>query len=409
MPVICKNRYCLDHELSITFACMKNATIPTGQAESSAIDNVGTVVEWAEWHPGPDAFSVGIEEELMIIDPETWDLTSQIHTVIENLPSAMNRWVSSETQQSVLEIKTDPATRVTDSLAQLVDRRRKIQNHLDNLGLKAASAGTHPFAEWRQTKITDDEHHQEVYRSVGELARREPTFGLHVHIGIRDPEHATQVLNRLRAYLPVFLALSANSPFWQGRSTGLAATRPSIFNAFPRTGLPHVFKDYADYVATVDTLIRAGAITDPSYIWWNIRLQPRYGTVEVRVMDAQLEARDSAAIASLIQTVAMMESEHTQTSVPLRESIDENHFLAARDGVDAALIGFRGQTSRSPIYDLVHDILAHFPGTVSSDNRAELESTPSFKKRNGTKRQIQQANLHRDLEALVEWMTSVYA
>ena len=155
------------------------------------------------------------------------------------------------------------------------------------MGLRAACAGTHPFAVWHDTVVSSGERYQAVYGSMRELARREPTFALHVHVGVPDPEDAIALMNRMRAHLPLLLALSANSPFWQGRDTGLASARTPLFQAFPRVGIPRVFNDYSDYVEAVDLLVRCGSIPEPTFLWWDVRPQPRFGTVEVRIMDAQ--------------------------------------------------------------------------------------------------------------------------
>src|SRR4029079_16243157 len=148
-----------------------------------------------------------------------------------------------------------------------------------------------------------------IQRTMADLARREPTFALHVHIGVPDPDRAIRLLNRLRAHLPMLLALSANSPFWQGRATGLASTRTSVFGAFPRTGIPRRFDSYADWVETVDTLLRSGAFPEPTFLWWDVRPQPALGTVEVRVMDAQTDLDATAGLVALVQSLAPLEIE----------------------------------------------------------------------------------------------------
>jgi glutamate---cysteine ligase / carboxylate-amine ligase len=173
------------------------------------------------------------------------------------------------------------------------------------------------------------------------LARREPTLATHIHVGVPTAGAGVRLLNGIRPHLPLLLALSANSPFWQGRATGFASTRTIIFDAFPRTGLPRVFGDYSDWVESVERLIRSGAIVDPSFLWWDARLQPRYGTVEIRIMDAQTTIDDVAALAALVQSLARLELERStvrpQTAHAV-ELIDENRFRAARDGMDARLI-----------------------------------------------------------------------
>ncbi len=175
--------------------------------------------------------------------------------------------------------------------------------------MRAASAGTHPFAVWQEIVVSAGERYQFVYGSMRELARREPTFGLHVHVGVPDPEAAIHAANRLRTHIPLLLALSVNSPFWQGRDTGLASARTPLFQAFPRVGIPRAFADYAEYVESVDVLIRCDAVPEPTFLWWDVRPQPRFGTVEVRIMDAQTTLADTAAIAALVQCIVRLEVE----------------------------------------------------------------------------------------------------
>ena len=204
-----------------------------------------------------------------------------------------------------------------------------------------ASAGTHPSALWTETVVSRAARYQIVYESMRELARREPTFALHVHIGVADPDSAMTLQNRLRAHVPLLLALSGNSPFWQGRDTGLASARTPIFQAFPRVGIPRAFASYGEWAETVDQLLRCHAFPAPTFIWWDVRMQPALGTVEIRVMDAQTRVGESAALAGLVQTIAHLELEQgyvTPELVHAEEVLQENRFLAARDGMHASLI-----------------------------------------------------------------------
>ncbi len=189
------------------------------------------------------------------------------------------------------------------------------------------------------------------------LARREPTMALHVHVGVPDPEDAVRLLAGLRRHAPLLLALSGNSPFWQGRDGGFSSARTVLFHAFPRTGLPPFCATYADYVRTIDPLIASGAIPDASFLWWDVRLQPALGTVEVRVMDAQSTVTDVAALVALVQSIARAELEDDHSSFePSAEILAENCFVAARDGIDARLI--EPTTNRlQPVETLVEDVL----------------------------------------------------
>jgi glutamate---cysteine ligase / carboxylate-amine ligase len=177
--------------------------------------------------------------------------------------------------------------------------------------------------------------------SVRELARREPTFALHVHVGLPDPEMAIRVANRMRVHLPLLLALSANSPFWQGRDTGLASARTPLFQAFPRVGIPRAFVDFAEWADIVDLLIRTDTMPDPTYIWWDVRPQPRFGTIEIRIMDAQSRLDRVGPLVALVQSLARVEATEglaADVAIHAQEVLDENRFLATRDGVHARFV-----------------------------------------------------------------------
>ena len=239
----------------------------------------------------------------------------------------------------MIELATGIHPDVDGVVAELASLRNRLAHELGAMGLSVAAAGTHPLTVGIETEVSGAARYRALDDSLRVLARREPTMALHVHVGVPAREDAIRVLNGLRRHIPVLLALSANSPFWQGRDSGFASARTLIFQAFPRAGPPPFFADYADYVETVDALIASGAIPDPSFLWWDVRLQPALGTVEVRVMDAQSRIRDVAPLVALIQSLACLELEGEPSSVvPSAEVLAENRFLAARDGMDARLI-----------------------------------------------------------------------
>ena len=286
---------------------------------------------WAEWSPaGAEApWTVGVEEEVMLLDPVTWMPASRSEEVLAALDRDVAAHTAAETHGSAVELATDPHQTVAGAVEQLAQLRAGLAEGLDRVGLVAAVAGTHPLARWEDTQVSPGARYQFLYASMRELARREPTFALHVHVAVPDPEAAMRALAGVRRHLPTLLALSANSPFWQGRDSGLASARIPIFQAFPRTGLPRHFDSYADYVEAVDVLLRCDAIPGPTFLWWDARLQPCFGTVEVRIMDAQTRVRDTAA-----------------------EVLGENRFLAARDGMRAALVDPEAGR-RVPVTDLL--------------------------------------------------------
>jgi carboxylate-amine ligase len=280
----------------------------------------------------------------MLLDPSTWSLASRADAVISQLTGELESHTSTETHGSALELRTDPHANVAQGLAQLERLRGELAHELQTLELKAAVAGLHPFTLWQDTQISAGDRYRFLYGSMRELARREPTFALHVHVAVPDPERAILAANRLRTHLPLLLALSANSPFWQGRETGLASARTPLFQAFPRVGIPRAFLDYEDYVGTIDLLLRCEAFPEPTFLWWDVRLQPRFGTIEIRIMDAQTTVADSVALTALVQCLVRLEATEGSGADPvidLPEVLAENRFLAARDGVDASLIDAR--------------------------------------------------------------------
>jgi carboxylate-amine ligase len=298
--------------------------------------------EWAEWsRAGAEApWTVGVEEEVMLLDPLTWLPASRSEEVLAALDRDVASHTSAETHGSAVEIATDPHVTVATAVDQLAGLRAGLADSLEQLGLAGAVSGTHPLARWEDTEVSPGARYQFLYSSLRELARREPTFALHVHVAVPDADSAVRALNGVREYLPLLLALSANSPFWQGRDSGLASARIPVFQAFPRTGAPRRFESYAEYVEAVDVLLRCDAIPEPTFLWWDARLQPALGTIEVRIMDAQTRVADTAALVALVQSVVRREATEPESGRPPSspEVIEENRFLAARDGMRAAFV-----------------------------------------------------------------------
>lgn len=351
-----------------------------------------TLPGWATWAAphelGP--YTVGIEEEVMLLDQLTWALAHRIDSVLPRLPHGRTASFTAETHGSALEIQTGVHAAVPDAIEELAALRTELDTTLRPLSMRAASAGTHPFAVWQEIVVSAGERYQFVYGSMRELARREPTFGLHVHVGVPDAEAAIHAANRLRTHIPLLLALSVNSPFWQGRDTGLASARTPLFQAFPRVGIPRPFADYAEYVESVDVLIRCDAVPEPTFLWWDVRPQPRFGTVEVRIMDAQTTLPDTAAIAALVQCIVRAEvegRERLERPMP-QEVLAENRFLAARDGMDAELIEPE-LGRRVPARELLADLVAICgPNAEALGCRAELEKVIALGERTGAQRQL---------------------
>lgn len=332
-------------------------------------------VEWSAWRSS-EAYTVGIEEEIMLLDPDGWGLTQRADEVLSVAGEHLAGHCAAETHEAALELKTSPHKTVRDAIAELRELRLLLAGQLSELGLAAAAAGTHPAEMTEDSRVSPSSRYQVIHQTMRGLARREPTFALHVHVGVPDPESAIRLFNQLRAHLPMLLALSASSPFLRGRATGLASNRTILFQGFPRTGVPRQFDSYADWSAAIDVLLRSGAIPEPTFLWWDVRPQPALGTVEVRVMDAQPRLGATAALTALVQSLARLELEQGYASPELvgsQEVLAENRFVAARDAAAAELID-PVHAVRVPLSRLLHDLLdAARPHAAALDASAELE------------------------------------
>jgi glutamate---cysteine ligase / carboxylate-amine ligase len=366
--------------------------------------------EWAEWRRGNE-YTLGAEEEVMLLNPHDWSLAQQIDRVLPALPEELRSHATSETHGSALELATHVHPDPRGIAGELLHLRRWLDEELAPLGLRAASAGTHAFTVWHETVISAGARYQLLYGSMRELARREPTFALHVHVGISDPEDAIKLVNRMRSHLPLLLALSVNSPFWQGRDTGLASARTPLFQAFPRVGIPRAFRDYADWVEAVDLLIRCDAFPEPTFLWWDVRPQPRFGTVEVRILDAQTTVAETAALAALVQCMAKLEVETDRPPEELRgtqEIVDENRFIAARDGMHAELIDPERER-RLPAREQLAELLdACAPHARELGCEAELAPVASMGECTGAERQLRLARRGKRLPGLVEDLADTF-
>ncbi len=287
---------------------------------------------------GP-AYTIGIEEELMILDGESLELVNAIESMLEESDSGD---IKPELMESVLEISTEPCRTVTQAGEQLRALRRQVIERAAGKGLAIGAAGTHPFAMWEDQRIVARPRDRDLISALRFVARQELIFGVHVHVGVDDPDKAIHVANGMRVHMPVLLALSANSPFWRADSTGLASTRTPIFRAFPRVGLPPTYKGWEDYERRIEFMIDARVIEDYTYLWHDVRPHPNFGTVEVRVMDSQTRVEHTIGLAALVQGLVQELCEHFEAGRTLSkypfEMLDENKWLAARHGLDGELV-----------------------------------------------------------------------
>jgi carboxylate-amine ligase len=288
---------------------------------------------------GP-SYTIGIEEELMILDPDSHALVNAIDALLEESRDAEH--VKSELLESVLEISTPPTRDTREAGEELRRLRRKVAEAAARRDLCIGSAGTHPFAMWEDQRVTGQERYRDLISALRFVARRELIFGLHVHVGIDDAEKAIHVANGMRVHVPLLLALSANSPFWRAQPTGLASTRMPIFRAFPRVGMPPAYDGWDDFERRIRFMTDAGVIDDYTYLWYDVRPHPNLGTVEIRAMDAQTRVEHTLGLAALIQAMVRELAQHYEAGGELAhypyEMLDENRWLAARHGLEGELV-----------------------------------------------------------------------
>lgn len=326
----------------------------------------------------------------MLLDPDGWGLAYRLDDVLPVLSAALSANISSETHACTLELAGGVHGGVRAAVGELAALRAMLAEELTPLGVRAAVAGTHPFAQGEDTEVSGGERYQLLYEKMRELARREPTFALHVHVGVPDPELAIRAADRLRAHVPLILAVSGNSPYWRGRDSGMASFRTPLFQGFPRSGIPRRFGSYGAYIEAVDVMLRAGVFPEPTFIWWDVRVQPRLGTVEVRIADAQTTIGATAGVAALIQALVRLESTEGYVSTELveaQEVLEENRFIAARDGMDAELVHVRS-ASLVPVRRQLEELLTVCePHADDLGTRAELDELRALMDSPGAARQ----------------------
>jgi carboxylate-amine ligase len=357
-----------------------------------------------------EPFTLGVEEEYMLLDSRTFDLVQHIDTVLAAVEGhELEERINAELMQSVIEIATPVCRTIGDVERELRTLRDYVVSVAHDKGLRVGSAGTHPFSLFERQRITARDRYRELVDQLQYVARRELIFGMHVHVGIDGPEKAIQVVNGLLAHIPQLLALSASSPFWRGEPTGLASTRQLIFAAFPRSRPPPRFRDYADYAEVVGQLERTGCIADYTHIWWDIRLHPRLGTIEIRICDAVTRPEDAVAIAAFCQALVKLYSERFDSGEEIasyhRILTSENKWLAARYGLEAPVIDLAtGRRNRVPVALLVRRTLRDLaPHARELGSERELEGVREIVSRgNSAERQLRIFKANRDIVEVVQ-------
>src|SRR5438046_3966878 len=352
-------------------------------------------------------FTLGIEEEFAIIDPETRELRSHIHEILEGGKIMLKEQIKPEMHQSVVELGTEICQSIVDARAHVLELRSKLAELAGRSGLKIASVGTHPFSHWHDQLITEGERYQEIVKDMQLVARANLIFGLHVHVGIPDRERAIHVMNQARYFLPHIYALSVNSPFWVGRNTGLNGYRLKVFERFPRRGIPDAFESLSEYEDYCKLLVKTGCIDNPKKIWWDIRLHPFFNTLEVRVCDAQSRVDDTLAIAALLQAIVSklfkLLRQNTTFRVYRRRLLDENRWRATRYGIDGKLIDF-GRETEVDTRSLLNELL-EFGSTDASELGSHKEMAHVeriMREGTGADRQLAAFARTQDMKAVVD-------
>ena len=355
---------------------------------------------------GP-SYTLGIEEELMIVDSETLELTNSIEGLLQDLSDTYTEGeVKPELMESVCEIATTPCTTAAEAGGQLEALRRTVRSVAEGRGLAIGAAGTHPFAMWEDQRIVSRPRYRDLVAGLQFVARQELIFGIHVHVGLDDPDKAIHVVNGMRVHLPLLLALSANSPFWRANQTGLLSARTPIFRAFPRVGIPPRYDDFADWQRRIEFMVASKAIVDYTYLWYDVRPHPNFGTVEVRVMDSQTRLEHTLALAALVQAMVKELAEHFESGQQLSrypyEMLDENKWLAARHGLGGELVDLpsRQRVRTSDLARrLVDRLRGHAEDLGSAGELAGVEDL--LENGNGGSRQLVVFEANHDLREVV--------
>lgn len=324
------------------------------------------------------SFNIGIEEEYQIIDPQTRELKSYITEMLEAGKLTLREQVKSELHQSIVEVGTTVCNTAAEAHAELVRLRHGVMELAGRNGLKIASAGSHPISSWVDQEITPLERYAGVKQDMQILAQQLLIFGTHVHIGIEDPEFLIDAMNVVRYFMPHVLCLSTSSPFWIGQETGLKSYRSIIFRNFPRTGIPPYFESYADFVGYRDTLMKTNSIPDGTKIWFDVRPNYNYPTLEFRICDVCTRVDEAICIAAIFQALIYklwkMRRDNMTFRVYSSALIEENKWRAVRFGLDGKLIDF-GKQTELPARELIREMIEWFIGDVMDElgSRKEIE------------------------------------
>ena len=360
---------------------------------------------------GKPAFTLGVEEELQVIDPQTRELRSHVAEIFAEGRHELRDRLKPELHQPVVELGTAVCHDIHDVRREVIGLRRSIVELARRNGMRVAAAGTHPFSHWADVKITPDDRYAQIVADFQVVARANLIFGLHVHVGIEDREDQIHVMNAARYFLPHLLALTANSPFWLGHDTGWHSYRSKIFDKFPRTNIPDFYGSYGEYESYIQLLLKTNSIRDRKQVWFDIRPHPYFSTLEYRVCDIPMRAEETIAIAALVQALTAklwkLLNQNLGFRLYRRALIMENKWRAARYGMGGKLIDFRKE--EEVLVPLLVEEILEFVDDVLDElgSRKEVEKIRWIVAHgNGAHRQLEVWHRTKDFRALMDFVCS---
>jgi carboxylate-amine ligase len=315
----------------------------------------------------PVSFTLGVEEEFQIVDPQSGDLRSHVSELLASSAPMLGDQIKREMHQSIVEVGTKICADVNELSDEIYRNRRELASAAERVGLAVAAAGTHPFSRWEDQIISPGVRYDNIVEELQQLARSLLIFGLHVHVGLPDRSVMIDIMNEVRYFLPHLLALSTSSPFWMGRDTGLKSYRTTIFRRFPRTGVPDHFDSWSEYENYIQLLVDLHSIDDAKKIWWDVRPHPTFGTLEFRVCDVPTRPETAVMLGALVQAIVVklyrLRVRNQGFRLYRRALIEENKWRAARYGLDGKLIDF-GRRAEVPMRDLAVELLEFIDDVV---------------------------------------------
>ena len=349
-------------------------------------------------------FTIGVEEEYMVLDPSTKELKSHQQLIVNEGQKLFQDRIKAEMHQAVVEVSTSICRNVDEAYEEIKTLRKGVLEIAEGLGFSLGASGTHPFSLWEKQLISSQDRYQDLLNELQQAARSNLIFGLHVHVGVEDRKMAIHIANTARYFLPHVYALSTNSPFWETRNTGYKSYRSKVFDKFPRTGIPDYFESIEAYESFVQVLIKTNCIDNAKKIWWDLRVHPVFNTIEFRICDVPMTIQETITITAMFQAICAkiytLRKQNINFINYQRALINENKWRASRYGIEGKLIDF-GKEKEVDAKDLIIELLEFVDGVVDElGSRKHIEKVHDiFKTGTGADRQLQ---VFKDTGSLVE-------